>query len=353
MPTFLVNMIGRQYRMRGTDTLMETPSQTALVAAVQAGDRTTFEILVRPYQRELLAHCYRMLGSYHDAEDLVQETLVRAWEKRAIFMSPGSYRAWLHRIATNLCLNMLTRSPRRSLPPSTHPATDPAGPLPAKLQESIWLEPFPDDLLADQRTDFEECVLHREQITLAFLMALQNLPPAQRAILLLREVLDWPASDVVQWLNLSVPAVNSALQRARRTMQRLHAFPEISPAPPSPPAPIVVGSICNTVGASRHLWSCRTPSRRCMVYHAANSRLVPGTGGDRHILSCYRFHEPWKMAITSNTCQCESCLWVVPLGGQSYGISTLRFAGPWPCGSTDCEHGHVPGTAQPLAICVA
>lgn len=213
---------------------METPSQTALVAAVQAGDRTTFEILVRPYQRELLAHCYRMLGSYHDAEDLVQETLVRAWEKRAIFMSPGSYRAWLHRIATNLCLNMLTRSPRRSLPPSTHPATDPAGPLPAKLQESIWLEPFPDDLLADQRTDPEECVLHREQITLAFLMALQNLPPAQRAILLLREVLGWPASDVAQWLNLSVPAVNSALQRARRTMQRLHAFPEISPAPPSP-----------------------------------------------------------------------------------------------------------------------
>jgi RNA polymerase sigma-70 factor (ECF subfamily) len=137
----------------------------------------------------------------------VQETLIRAWEKRATFTTPGSFRAWLYRIATNLCLNMLTRAPRRSLPPHTHPATDPARPFPPPQREPIWLEPFPDDLLADQQIDPEYCTLQRESTTLAFLVALQQLTPAQRAILLLREVLDWPTSEVAEWLNLSVPAV--------------------------------------------------------------------------------------------------------------------------------------------------
>src|SRR6266436_4762859 len=211
---------------------METPTQTARVLAAQAGDRTAFETLVGPYRRELLVHCYRMLGSLHDAEDLVQETLLRAWEKRATLTSPGSYRAWLYRIATNLCLNALTRSPRRSLPPSTHPATDPTRPLPPRLREPIWLEPLPDDLLADPQTDPEDHALQRERITLAFLMALQHLTPTQRAILLLREVLEWPAVEVAEWLNLSVPAVNSALQRARRALQQRNVGSEDSMAEP-------------------------------------------------------------------------------------------------------------------------
>ncbi len=205
---------------------METLAETILVLAAQAGERTAFDTLTNPYRRELLVHCYRMLGSVHDAEDLVQETLIRAWEKRATFTSPGSYRAWLYRIATNLCLNALARSPKRSLPPSTHPATDPTGPLPPRLEEPIWLEPFPDELLADQLADPENRALQHERITLAFLVALQHLTPAQRAILLLREVLDWEAREVAEWLHLSVPAVNSALQRARRTLRQLHVFPE-------------------------------------------------------------------------------------------------------------------------------
>lgn len=192
---------------------METPTETALMLAAQAGERTAFDTLVGPYRRELLVHCYRMLGSYHDAEDLVQETLIRAWEKRATFTSPGSYRAWLYRIATNLCLNALTRGKSRSLPLSTHPQTDPTRPLPPRIREPIWLEPFPDDLLADQQIEPEYHALQSERTTLAFLVALQQLTPAQRAILLLREVLDWPASEVAEWLNLSVPAVNSGLQR--------------------------------------------------------------------------------------------------------------------------------------------
>jgi len=199
---------------------MEAPTKTALVLAAQAGDQMAFEILVGTYRDELLVHCYRMLGSLSDAEDLVQETLLRAWEKRATLTSPGSYRAWLYRIATNLCLNTLRSVPRRSLPQDTCPPSDPGSPLSPRLQEPIWLEPFPDDLLADQHIDPEDRALQRERLTLAFLIALQHLTPVQRAILLLREVLEWEASEVAEWLNLSVPAVNSALQRARRALHQ-------------------------------------------------------------------------------------------------------------------------------------
>ena len=213
---------------------METPTQTALVLAAQAGDQKAFEALVGTYQRELLVHCYRMLGSFNDAEDLVQETLLRAWEKRATLTSPGAYRAWLYRIATNLCLDRLRSAPRRSLPPQTHPPSDPNSPLPTPAREPIWLEPFPDDLLGDSQTDPQDLALQRERTTLAFLVAIQHLTPAQRAILLLREVLEWPASEVAEWLNLSVPAVNSGLQRARRALQVPNVLPEITTAPPTP-----------------------------------------------------------------------------------------------------------------------
>jgi len=199
---------------------METASESALVLAAQAGDQTAFEALASAYRRELLVHCYRMLGSVHDAEDIVQETLLRAWEKRASLTSPGSYRAWLYRIATNLCLDKLRRAPHRTLPTETHPISDPGSPLPERVREPIWLEPFPDDLLADQESDPQDRALSRERITLAFLVALQHLTPVQRAVLLLREVLEWEAREVAEWLNLTVPAVNSALQRARRALRQ-------------------------------------------------------------------------------------------------------------------------------------
>jgi RNA polymerase sigma-70 factor (ECF subfamily) len=213
---------------------MEIPTQTTLVLSAQAGDQMAFERLVGPYRNELLVHCYRMLGSLHDAEDLVQETLLRAWEKRTTLANPGSYRAWLYRIATNLCLNTLTRVPRRSLPTDTHPQSDPTSHMSQQLREPIWLEPFPNDLLDDQHSDPEDRALQREGITLAFLVALQHLTPTQRAILLLREVLDWPAVEVAEWLHLSVPAVNSALQRARRALQERNIGSEASIAEPRP-----------------------------------------------------------------------------------------------------------------------
>jgi RNA polymerase sigma-70 factor (ECF subfamily) len=213
---------------------METPTQTALVLAAQAGDQRAFETLVAAYRRELLVHCYRMLGSLHDAEDLVQETSLRAWEKRMSLTSPGSYRAWLYRIATNLCLDRLRSAPRRSLPPQTHPASNPNSPLPKPAREPIWLEPFPDDLLADHHSDPEDRALSRERTTLAFLVALQHLTPVQRAVLLLREVLSWEAREVAEWLNLSVGAVNSALERARRALQQRNVGSEEKLALPRP-----------------------------------------------------------------------------------------------------------------------
>ena len=209
---------------------MEVSDQTALVLAAQAGDHMAFETLVEQHRRELIIHCYRMLGSLHEAEDLVQETLLRAWQKRATLTSPGSYRSWLYRIATNLSLNRLRSIPRRSLPSDTQPPSDPGCPVPPRQQEPIWLEPFPDDLLADQHSDPYDYVERREQTTLAFLVALQRLTPGQRAILLLREVLEWPAAEVAEWLNLSVPAVNSGLQRARRTLQECNRPSEIPAA---------------------------------------------------------------------------------------------------------------------------
>ncbi len=211
---------------------MEASTKTSLVLATQAGDQMAFEALVRPYQNDLLIHCYRMLGSLSDAEDLVQEALLRAWEKRETLSSPASYRSWLYRIATNLCLNALRSIPRRSLPHDTHPPSDPHSPLLPRLQEPVWLEPFPDMLFADQGSDPEDRAIQSERLSLAFLVALQHLTPMQRAILLLREVLEWPAVEVAEWLNLSVPAVNSALQRARRTLHELHKEDEASLAKP-------------------------------------------------------------------------------------------------------------------------
>jgi len=213
---------------------MVTPNQNALVLAAQEGNQDAFEILVGAYQRELLVHCYRMLGSLHDSEDLVQKTLPQAWEKRATLTSSGSYRAWLYRIATNLCLNTLNRVPRRSLPKEIRPLSDPRCPAPPRQREPIWLEPISDDLLADQQSDPEDRALQREHISLAFLAALQHLTPMQRAILLLREVLEWPAIEVSEWLQLSVPTVNSTLQRAKRALRQRDFGTENSHVEPRP-----------------------------------------------------------------------------------------------------------------------
>src|SRR5262245_12119057 len=169
-------------------------SEQELLNAVRDGDRDAFGRLVEPYRRELHAHCYRMLGSYADAEDALQETLVRAWRGLPRFEGRSSLRSWLYRIATNTCLRAIERRPKRVLPIDNGPAADPHDGLPDPVNDPVWLEPYPDtslglDSLAGPDTRYEQ----REAVELAFIAALQHLPARQRAVLILRDVLGFSA----------------------------------------------------------------------------------------------------------------------------------------------------------------
>jgi RNA polymerase sigma-70 factor, ECF subfamily len=185
-------------------------------------DESAFAAVVERYRRELQVHCYRMLGSFEDAEDLVQETFMRAWRKRATFGADGrsSLRAWLYKIATNACLDVLRGRPRRVVATEVTEAADPKL-VPAEPVDLPWLQPYPDRLLEPVAPSEEEpgaVVVARETIELAFLAAIQHLPPRQRAVLVLRDVLGWSARDTASTLEVSVAAANSALQRARATL---------------------------------------------------------------------------------------------------------------------------------------
>src|SRR5262249_18240728 len=196
---------------------------TAVAPGGTAGliEEPAFAALVERHRTELRVHCYRMLGSFDDAEDLVQETFLRAWQGRGGFEGRSSPRAWLYRIATNACLDALAGRARRVLPDALAPPPDPTVGLPVRT-DIAWLQPFPDRLWepAAPREDEPEAVaITRETMELAFLAAIQHLPPRQRAVLLLRDALGWTAVQVAELLEASVASVNSALQRARATLR--------------------------------------------------------------------------------------------------------------------------------------
>ncbi|HEV3070414.1 MAG TPA: sigma-70 family RNA polymerase sigma factor [Solirubrobacteraceae bacterium] len=170
------------------------------------------------HRRELTAYCYRMLGSPFEAEDAVQDTLLRAWRARERFEGRASVRSWLYRIATNVCLDMLKSRERRARPMDLGGARSPHGPIGEILPEVTWIEPAPDGQLLPAAEDPAAVAESRESIRLAFVAALQHLPPRQRAALILCEVLQWKASEVAELLQTSVTAINSALQRARATL---------------------------------------------------------------------------------------------------------------------------------------
>ena len=185
-----------------------------LVAAARAGDQGAFASLTERYRSELQVHCYRMLGSLEDAQDLVQEALLRAWTRRESFEGRSTFRAWLYRIATNGCIDFLKRSKRR------HPQRDTATSLPLDLP---WLQPYPDHLLEELASSDEDPaarIVTKETIELAYLVALQVLSPSQRAALILCDVLDWSAREVAVLLDTTVPSVNGALRRARETLKK-------------------------------------------------------------------------------------------------------------------------------------
>ena len=173
------------------------------------------ELALEQHRRQLTGYCYRMLGSTFEAEDAVQETLVRAWRGLDRFEGRAALRSWLYRIATNVCLDMLSGRERRARPMDLGPAGTADGPVGAPLPETTWLEPVPDGRVLPADGDPAELAMSRETIRLAFVAALQHLPARQRAVLILREVLHWKASEVAELLDTTVVSVNSALQRAR------------------------------------------------------------------------------------------------------------------------------------------
>ncbi|EOD70224.1 RNA polymerase subunit sigma-70 [Amycolatopsis vancoresmycina] len=170
--------------------------EATFIAAARAGDAAGFALITERHRRDLQVHCYRMLASYEDAQDMTQETFLRAWHKRESFKGRASLRTWLHRIATNACLDFLEKRTDRTPGP-----------------DLLHLQPYPDRMLP------EESVVARETIELAFIVAVQHLPPRQRAVLILRDVLGWPAPKTADALDLTVASVTSALQRARATMR--------------------------------------------------------------------------------------------------------------------------------------
>jgi RNA polymerase sigma-70 factor (ECF subfamily) len=196
-------------------------TEQELLEAACGGDEDAFRRLVEPHRSRLHAHCYRMLGSVHDAEDALQDALLRAWRGLCGFDGRSSFRRWLYRIATNACLDAIARRPKRVLPIDYGPPADPDASEPGEpLVEPVWVEPYPDEMLgvedgyAAPAARYEQ----REAVELAFIAALQHLPPRQRAVLVLREVLGFSAKEVAEALGSSVASVNSALQRARKAV---------------------------------------------------------------------------------------------------------------------------------------
>jgi RNA polymerase sigma-70 factor (ECF subfamily) len=195
-----------------------TSQAGALLQAARAGDEEAFRRLIEPHRRELHAHCYRMLGSVYDAEDALQDALLRAWRGLPRFAARSSLRAWLYKITTNACLDVIAQRPKRVLPLDYGPAVDPHDGIGEPIAESVWIEPYPDERLdpSDRYLGPEARYELRESVELAFVAALQHLPARQRAVLILREVLGFSAAEVADVLDTTVQSVNSALQRARK-----------------------------------------------------------------------------------------------------------------------------------------
>jgi RNA polymerase sigma-70 factor (ECF subfamily) len=204
----------------GGGTRPSRAEEASIVSAAQVGEESAFSQLVERYRRELQLHCYRMLGSFQESEDLVQETFLRAWRHRSSFQGRSTFRAWLYRIATNACLDYLDRHPRRPASYTAPPGTQQRVTVHAPPRVP-WLQPYPDRLLdpvAPSDAEPDAVIVARETIELAFLVAIQHLPPRQRAVLILRDVLGWPAHDTATLLAGSVGSVKSAL-RARATLR--------------------------------------------------------------------------------------------------------------------------------------
>jgi RNA polymerase sigma-70 factor (TIGR02960 family) len=221
-----------------------------LISRARAGDGDAFRELTEPHLRELQVHCYRMLGSFQDAEDALQDTLLAAWQDLGEFEGRASLRTWLYRIATNRCLDARRAASRRAAKERDVPNVEP--PEPTRLGEVAWLQPFPDALLEgaiDASAGPEARYEQTESISLAFVTALQVLPPRQLAVLILRDVLGFHASEVASMLDSTLESVNSALKRARASLQRRHPAAVGCEPPPAPGSPAEDAIVAKFVSA--------------------------------------------------------------------------------------------------------
>lgn len=210
------------------------PVPADLMSRARAGDGDAFQMLVEPYHRELQVHCYRMLGSFQDADDALQDTMLAAWQGLAGFEGRASVRTWLYRIATNRCLNARRSASRRKAKEWDVPNVEP--PEPTRLGGIVWLEPIPDALLqgaTDAPLGPEARYEQSESISLAFVTALQTLPPRQLAVLILRDVLGFRVNEVAEMLDSSIESVSSALKRARASLQHRRSTTDREPPPAS------------------------------------------------------------------------------------------------------------------------
>jgi RNA polymerase sigma-70 factor (ECF subfamily) len=241
----------------------------ALLAAAVAGDGEAFRHLTGPHRRELAVHCYRMLGSLDDAEDAVQDTMVKAWRGLAGFAGRSSLRAWLYRIATNVCLDTLDHRARRVLPAAITAPADPAVPPAPDDHDIPWLQPYPDTLLdpADPDSDPATVAVRREHVELAFVAAVQHLPARQRAILLLRDVLGYSAAETADLLDSTSSAVHSGLQRARATIDA--ALPEAARHRPE-------GDLADLIRRYVRAWhAADIPALVALLRHDAHMAMPP------------------------------------------------------------------------------
>jgi RNA polymerase sigma-70 factor (ECF subfamily) len=318
-------------------TIATSTNQTtgaALLAAAVAGDERAFQRLTAQHRRELLVHCYRMLGSLDDAEDAVQEAMVKAWRGLAGFAGRSTVRTWLYRIATNACLDALNHRARRILPTSIAAPADPHQAPEPDDPELPWLQPYPDVLLEaadpDPLTDPAMAVVRSEHIELAFVAAVQYLPPRQRAVLLLREVLGFSAADTAGMLSVTSASVNSALQRARTTLHdRLPATGDMPTAPAEQAA---------LVARYMRAWHAKdVPALLALLREDAHMAMPPTPSWyqGREAIGIYLRHlfaSPWGVDLR-----------VVPVGAN-------RQPGLAVYAPTDDDSGHRPFAVKVLSI---
>jgi RNA polymerase sigma-70 factor (ECF subfamily) len=324
-------------------------------------EQATFAAACEVHRRMLLVHCYRMTGSVDDAEDLVQETFLRAWRSRASFEGRAQLSTWLHRIATNVCLDALAKRPARVLPQDVVPAVAPDDEpraTPPLAPELPWLQPFPDRLL-----DPESLAASRESIELAFLAALQHLPPRQRAILILCDVLGWSAKEVAELLELTVAAVTSALQRAHATMRTLAPSGRSEWVPLAPPTEAERAVLARYMAA----WERDDPAELTRMLRDDVRWAMPpaalwfqGRTAVEQLFAHFpmRFHGDHRLVATAANRQLAAAGYLRPHGASEYrfsGIHVLRVEGDQIAEITTfsgalCRGFELPMILAPLAV---